>query len=151
MIWQLVAKLVTGEAGVYVARLRRLVVLYLVMAVLAILMVAYLMTALYVWIASLYGPLAAALGFAGVFFVLILLTYVAIVIVRRPPRKRADDRLQRDIASIAGVAALSNAPLLFQSARRNKKLLLVPVAGAVGWAVWRAVNSYFTRGESDAY
>ncbi|MCE7026719.1 hypothetical protein [Jiella avicenniae] len=149
MVWQLVAKLVTGEAGVYVARLRRLIVLYLAMAVFALLMIAYLMTALYVWIAALYGPLAAALGFAAVFFVLILLTWIATVIVRRPPRKRADDRLQRDIASIAGVAALSNAPLLFQSAKRNKKLLFVPVAGAVGWAMWRAIESWRTRGRSD--
>ncbi|NDW07078.1 hypothetical protein [Jiella pacifica] len=149
MVWQLVAKLVTGEAGVYVARMRRLVVLYLAMAVFALLMIAYLMTALYVWVAWLYGPLAAALGFAGFFLVLILLTWIATVIVRRPPRKRADDRLQRDIASIAGVAALSNAPLLFQSAKRNKKLLFVPVAGAVGWAVWRAFDSWRTRGSSD--
>ncbi len=149
MIWQLVAKLVTGEAGVYVARMRRLIVLYLAMAIFALLMIAYLMTALYVWVAALYGPLAAALGFAAAFFVLIVLTWIATVIVRRPPRKRADDRLQRDIASIAGVAALSNAPLLFQSARRNKKLLLVPVAGAVGWALWRAVESFRTRGDSD--
>lgn len=149
MIWQLVAKLVTGEAGVYVARMRRLVVLYIIMAVFALMMIAYLMTALYVWVASLYGPLAAALGFAAVFFVLVLVTWILTVIVRRPPRKRADDRLQRDIASIAGVAALSNAPLLFQSARRNKKLLLVPVAGAVGWALWRAIESFRTRGSSD--
>tara|TARA_R110002020_G_scaffold22460_3_gene75930 strand:+ start:339 stop:791 length:453 start_codon:yes stop_codon:yes gene_type:complete len=149
MIWQLVAKLVTGEAGVYVARIRRLIVLYLAMAVFGLLMVAYLMTALYVWVASLYGPLAAALGFAGFFLVLVLLTWIATVIARRPPRKRADDRLQRDIASIAGVAALSNAPLLFQSAKRNKKLLFVPVAGAVGWALWRAIDSFRTRGNSD--
>lgn len=149
MIWQLVAKLVTGEAGVYVARMRRLVVLYIVMAVFALLTIAYLMTALYVWVAWLYGPITAALGFAIFFFVLVLATWIATVIVRRPPRKRADDRLQRDIASIAGVAALSNAPLLFQSAKRNKKLLLVPVAGAVGWALWRAIESFRTRGDSD--
>ncbi|TFF23087.1 hypothetical protein E3C22_11645 [Jiella endophytica] len=142
MIWQLVAKLVTGEAGVYVARIRRLIMLYAVMAVFAILMLTYLISALYVWVASIYGPLATSLGFAGGFLVLIILTWIATIIVRRPPRKRADDRLQRDIASIAGVAALSNAPLLFQSAKRNKKLLLVPVAGAVGWAVWRAITAY---------
>lgn len=147
MIWQLVAKLVTGEAGVYVARMRRLAVLYAAMALFAILMLAYLISALYVWIAWLYGPLAASLGFAAGFFVLIVATWIATIIVRRPPRKRADDRLQRDIASIAGVAALSNAPLLFQSAKRNKKLLLVPVVGAVGWAVWRAVTSYRRGGD----
>ncbi|MBO0664001.1 hypothetical protein LQ948_15305 [Jiella sp. MQZ9-1] len=142
MIWQLVAKLVTGEAGVYVARLRKLLMLYAVMAVLAILMIGYLLSALYVWLAGIYGPLWTSLGFAGVLLVLIILTYIATIVVRRPARKRADDRLQRDIASIAGVAALSNAPLLFQSAKRNKKLLAIPVAGAVGWAVWRAIATY---------
>ena len=145
MIWQLVAKLVTGEAGIFVARIRKLVVLYLVMAVFTLLMVIYLISALYIWIASIYGPLWTSLGFAGGFLILILLTWIATIVVRRPARKRADDRLQRDIASIAGVAALSNAPLLFQSARRNKKLLFVPVAGAVGWAVWRAITSFRAR------
>ncbi|MBP0614380.1 hypothetical protein [Jiella mangrovi] len=149
MVWQLVAKLVTGEAGVYIARLRKLVILYIVMAVFALLMVTYLISALYIWVASIYGPLATSLFFAGGFLVLIILTWIATIIVRRPARKRADDRLQRDIASIAGVAALSNAPLLFQSARRNKKLLFVPVAGAVGWAVWRAVSAFQTRDGRD--
>ena len=147
MVWQLVAKLVTGEAGVYFARIRTLLVLYVVMAVFGLLTLVYLISALYVWVASIYGPLWTSLIFAGAFFLLVVLTWIATIIVRRPKRKRADDRLQRDIASIAGVAALSNMPLLFQSARRNKKLLVVPVAGAVGFALWRAFTSYRNGGD----
>ncbi|MCQ0986543.1 hypothetical protein [Jiella marina] len=147
MFWQMVAKLVTGEAGVYLARMRRLAGLYVILAILGLLIVGFLMGALYVYIASLVGPLAASLIFAAAFFVLAIITYAMTIVVRRPPRKRADDRLERDIASIAGVAALSNAPLLFQSARRNKKLLLIPAMGAVGWAVWRAFTSYRHRDE----
>jgi ABC-type uncharacterized transport system permease subunit len=141
MLTQLITKLITGEAGIFVAKMKRLVVLYALMGFFALCMAGFLMNALFVWMAARYGAFATSLGFALVFLVLIVAVYVMAVVAGRPPSNRADDRLQRDIASIASVAALSNAPLLFSSVRRRKSLLLVPVAGGALFAVWRMISA----------
>ncbi|MCB8838106.1 hypothetical protein [Aurantimonas sp. VKM B-3413] len=145
MIGQLVAKLLTGEAGVYIARMQRLAVLYAALTVFLLMMLGFLLGALFIFVAGYIGNLYTALAFAAGFFVLILIAWILTIIARRPPRKRADDRLQRDIASIASVAALSNIPLIFQTVKKRKGLLLVPVAAATGWGVWRAISSYRER------
>ncbi|WAJ30007.1 hypothetical protein [Antarcticirhabdus aurantiaca] len=141
MLTQLITKLITGEAGIFVEKMKRLAVLYALMAVCALFMLGFLMNALFVWLASHFGAFGTSLGFALFFLVLVIAVYVMISAAGRPPANRADDRLQRDIASIASVAALSNAPLLFSSVRRRKSLLLVPVAGGFLFAVWRLITA----------
>ncbi|MEX6506269.1 hypothetical protein [Jiella sp. M17.18] len=145
MVWQLVAKLLTGEAGVYIARMRRLVVLYAALTVFLLMMLGFLTGALFIYIAGFFGDLYTALLFAAVCFFLILVTWILTIVVRRPLRKRADDRLQRDIAAIAGTAALTNAPLIFESMKKRKGLLILPVLAAVGYGAWRAVSGYGER------
>ena len=142
MVAQLLTKLITGEAGVYLARMKRLALLYAMLAVLALMIGFFLLLALYIYLSSLWGWVYTALGFAGAFFVLMIIVGIAVLIVRRPPRKRADDHLQRDIASIAGVAAVSNLPVIFGAVRKHKSLLAVPVVGAAGFAAWRAIQRY---------
>ncbi len=50
--------------------------------------------------------------------------------------------MQRDVASIASVAAMSNMPLIFRSLRRRKSLLVVPVAAASVWGVYRVFQNW---------
>jgi hypothetical protein len=145
MVLQLITRLITGEAGTYLVRMRRLAGLYAAMALLGVITLAFLLASLFIFLADHFGSLATALGFAAFFFVLFLGVWIMTVMVQRTPTRRADDRLQSDIASIAGVAALTNAPLLLRSVRRNKKLLLLPVVGATGFAIWRAVTTYRER------
>ncbi|MEF2550819.1 hypothetical protein VQ042_05480 [Aurantimonas sp. A2-1-M11] len=142
MLSQLITKLITGEAGTFFARMKRVMGLYVVMAFFALATLMSLLLALYVFLAQVYGPLPAALGFAAVWFVLVIVTWIAVIIARRPPKKRADDRLQRDIASIAGVAAMSNLPLILGTVKRRKSLLLLPAVAAGGWGIWRAIGAY---------
>lgn len=141
----LISRLITGEAGIYIARMRRIAGLYAIMAFFGLLTVGFVFSALYILLAHEVGSLAASLIFAGIFLTLCLVTWILASMAQRPPSRRADDRLQRDVASIAGVAALTNAPLLFRSIRRRKSLLLVPVVGATGFAIWRAISSYRDR------
>lgn len=145
MLLQLITRLITGEAGTYLARMRRLAGLYAVMAVFGLLTAVFLIGSLFIFLAEIFGGLATALGFAGAFFLVFVVFWIMTIMVRRTPSRRADDRLQRDVASIAGVAALSNAPLLLRSVRRNKMLLLLPVAGATGFVIWRAISNYRDR------
>lgn len=119
--------------------------LYAILGVFALLAVLSLLGALYILLAELIGPVQAACVFALVWFILALVAWAAIVAARRPPRKPADDRLQRDIASIAGVAAVSNLPLIFGVARKRKGLLAIPVLGVIGFAGWRAYMTYRAR------
>ncbi|KQT42016.1 hypothetical protein ASG43_17195 [Aureimonas sp. Leaf454] len=144
MVLALIMRLFTGEAGIMFARLKRLAGLYLLMAILALVMLAFLLLALFAWIASHIGVIETALIFAGVTFVLLVVTFVMAKITGRKPANRADDRLQRDIASIAGVTALSNAPQLLRVLRQRKGLVIVPAA-AVGFAGLYGILS-FLRG-----
>lgn len=143
---QLISKLLTGEASIYFARLRAVATIYAIMGVVALAMLFFLLLALFVWIAHSAGVVATAIGFAVVCLVVLIGLYVFLTMARRPPRQRAADRMQRDVASFASVAALSNLPLLFRSVRRRKSLLLVPVAAASAWGVFRAFQARRTRG-----
>ena len=145
MLGQLVTKVFTGEAGVFFARMRRVALIAAIAAFFALAMVGFLVGAAFVWVADAYGSLAASLIFAGLCFALLAISIVALIIAKRPPKQRASDRLQRDIASIASVAALTNAPAIFRSVRRRRSLLLVPLGGGLLFAVLRAINAWRYR------
>ncbi|WP_156382043.1 MULTISPECIES: hypothetical protein [unclassified Aureimonas] len=123
-------RLFTGEAGIMLARLKRLAGLYALMAILILVMLAFLLIALFAWVASHLGVIEAALIFAGVTFLFVVVTFVLAKLAGRKPANRADDRLQRDIASIAGVTALTNAPQIYRVLKQRRGLLVVPAAAA---------------------
>lgn len=141
MLGPLIAKLLTGEAGIFIARMKRIAMLYAFMGVAALFLVIFLLIAAWLWAAQSVGALAAALYFALGFLVVIILLYVGVLIAGRAPKERASDRLQRDVASIAGVAAMTNIPLILRSVRRRKALIVLPVAGMAVWAGLRAFAS----------
>lgn len=139
MILALITRLFTGEAGIYFARLRRMAGLYALMALFALGMVIFLLTALFIWLAQIFGSLPTALGFAAAFLLLLLATYLLTLLGQRKPADRDEDRLQRDIASIAGVAALANAPQLVRAVRSKRGLIAVPVIAASFYGLYRVI------------
>ncbi len=139
MVVQLITRLFTGEASIYFNRLRTMATIYAIMSIVALALVFFLLLALFIWIAQSVGALAAAIWFAAACLVILIGTYIVLTIARRPPRQRAADRMQRDVASIASIAAVSNMPLLFRSIRRRKSLLLVPVAAISAFGLFRAI------------
>lgn len=140
MLLQLITKIFTGEAGVYVTRLRAVAAIYAVMAALAAGLVFFLLLAIFIFTAQRLGPITASLIFAFVWLLMIVAAYIALVMARRPPKQRASDRLQRDIASVASVAAMSNLPLIVRSIRRRRSLLLVPIAAFGAWGIARGLR-----------
>ncbi|WP_062227303.1 hypothetical protein [Aureimonas frigidaquae] len=142
MLGPLIAKLLTGEAGIFIARLKRMAVLYALMGVAALFLVIFLLIAAWLWAAQSVGTLPAALYFALGFLVIVIALYVGVLIIGRPPKERASDRLQRDVASIAGIAAVSNLPVILRSMKRRKGLLILPVAGV---AIWGALRAFASR------
>ncbi|WP_294645246.1 hypothetical protein [uncultured Aureimonas sp.] len=142
MVFQLISRLVTGEASIYFARLRTIATIYVVMGIFALAMLFFLLLALFAWIAHSIGVVATALIFAAACLVILIGVYIFLTIARRPPRQRAANRVQRDVASIASVAAVSNMPLIFRSLRRRKSLLVVPVAAASAWGLFRVFQNW---------
>ena len=63
MVFALITRLFTGEAGVFLARLKRLVGLYVMLGIFGLLLLIFLMIALFSWSAQYYGSLNTALGF----------------------------------------------------------------------------------------
>lgn len=142
MLGQLIARILTGEAGLYFTRLRTFATLYTLIGVAGAGAGFFLLLALFIWLTSAVGALYAALIFAGACLVVAAVFYVLLAIARRPARQESRDRLQRDVASIAGVAAMTNLPRLLQSARRRKRLLAVPLALAGIWGAVRLTLAY---------
>ncbi|MCM2503286.1 hypothetical protein NDN16_06295 [Aureimonas altamirensis] len=141
MLGQFLAKVVTGEAGIFIARLRQMAVIYVLMAIVALFLLLFLLIAAFLWLAQGVGALPAALYFCGGLALLLVVLYVVLLVVGRTPKERASDRLQRDVASFASVAAVSNLPLILHSVKRRKGLLIIPVVGAALWAGLRAFSS----------
>ena len=141
MIFALITRLFQGEAGIFLARLKRLVGLYIMLGVFSLLLLIFLIITLFIWSSQHYGSLNTALGFSAGALVLVLLTFVMTLLAKRKPQTRADDRLQRDIASIAGVTALTNAPQIMRAVRRQKKLLLVPIAGMGFFGLYKILTN----------
>lgn len=145
MLTQLITKLFTGEAGIFIARMRVVALIYAVMVVVGMAMLGFLLAALFIWLASIYGTFATALGFAAFCLVAIVILYILLIFARRPPKQRASDRLQRDVASIASIAAISNLPMLIRSFGRDKRLILVPIAAAGIYGATRVILGFRRR------
>jgi len=149
MIGQLITKLFTGEISIYIARLRTAFAIYAAMAILAVAMIGFLIGALFVWLAHRFGTVQTSIGFAVACLVAILVMYALLLVARRPPRQRVADRMQRDVASIASIAAVSNLPLIFASVRRRKSLMMLPVAGLAVWGLFKGLRGFRDRGLRD--
>jgi membrane protease YdiL (CAAX protease family) len=141
MVFALITRLFTGEAGLFLGRLKRLVGLYVMLGIFALLLLIFLIIALFTWSAQNFGTLPTALGFAGGALLLVIVTYVMTLMAGRRPSTRADDRLQRDIVSIAGVTAMTNAPQIMRAVRRQKGLLVIPVAAIGMFGLYRILAS----------
>ncbi|WP_148227478.1 hypothetical protein [Fulvimarina pelagi] len=112
------------------------------MAIFAVLLLAFLITALFVYVAAQIGALNAALIASGLCLGVILLLWITTLVVRRTPEKRVQDRMKRDIASVAGTTALSNLPKIFAMARKRKAAaLLTPLIAIVGFGIWRMLQN----------
>lgn len=145
MILALISRLFVGEAGIFVARLKRLFGLYVMLAIFAILTIVFLLIALFVWSSQNFGSLNTALIFAGVAFVFVVILSIMLSLARRKPKTDTEERLQRDIASIAGVAALSNAPQLVKAMRQKRGLIILPVAAAGFYGLYRLIAAMRER------
>ncbi|SJZ82712.1 hypothetical protein SAMN05428963_103187 [Consotaella salsifontis] len=139
--------LALGEVTAFIARLKRLAVLYGLLAGSALCLLISLLLAIYVWAALEFGPLYAALGFAAFWLVVTLIVWIMLAMARRQGRKASSGRLQRDINSLAGVAAMSTASQAAGAVKNRKSLILVPAGLLGGLVAYRVLRKRQGRSE----
>ncbi len=136
MLASLLASLASGETVVALRRARRSVLVYFLFGVLALCGVGFLVGAFYIWVAALYGSLAAALAFGGGFLVLALLVLVIDRVTAGSRAKRAAERRKSDMTAVGVATALTLLPSLLRG-RAGVGALIVPALAVIGYAIYR--------------
>jgi undecaprenyl pyrophosphate phosphatase UppP len=136
MLASLIASLASGETVVAIRRARRAAIVYLLAGTAGIIGVGFLIGALYIWLAELYGRLETALGFGVGFIVLALLIVLVHRLTAGSRAKRAAERRRSDLTAMGVAAALAALPGLMRS-RAGLGTLLAPALAVVAYAIYR--------------
>jgi undecaprenyl pyrophosphate phosphatase UppP len=136
MLASLIASLASGETVVAIRRARRAAIVYLLAGTAGIIGVGFLIGALYIWLAELYGRLETALGFGVGFIVLALLIVLVHRLTAGSRAKRAAERRRSDLTAMGVAAALAALPGLMRS-RAGLGTLVAPALAVVAYAIYR--------------
>lgn len=120
----------SGELHEGVRRAKRNAIFYAVVLFFGLIVVAFALVAAQIFLAGLYGALAAALIIAGVALVLLITACVAMRIATARDRRRARERRHTNV-SLYTTAALTLIPYMLRS--RTTLLLGVPLAAIAGY------------------
>lgn len=136
MLASLIASLASGETLQAIRRARRAAVAYLFAGVAGLCGVGFLLGALYIWLAELYGSLATAIGFGVGFIVLAVLILVIHRLTAGSRARRITERRKSDLTAMGIAAAIAALPTLTRS-RAGMGALLAPALAAVAYAIYR--------------
>lgn len=132
MLASLITAFVSGEAMDIARRARTTLVVYVVVAMLALTGIGFLVGAGYIAAAQRYGSLEAAIGF-GLGFLAAAIIVLTARSVASSTRRRRDKRRSIDLATIAGAAAVTALPVLL----RSKAVMVAPLIAAVAYMIYR--------------
>ncbi|PDQ22423.1 hypothetical protein CN311_03855 [Mesorhizobium sanjuanii] len=136
MLATLISGLASGETVAAMRRARTAAVAYALAALAAFCGLGFLVGAAYIWAASRFGSMAAALGF-GIGFLLI--AGLVLLVYRISAGTRARHRAQRrnaDIKAIGIAAALAALPTLLKG-KGGMGVVLGPAIALVAYAIYR--------------
>jgi len=136
MLPTLIMSVISGEAAATAARARRMVIVYLVAAVLLFTGLGFLVGAGYIATARRLGNLETSLIFAGGFVLVAIILVIVQRIVSKAQARRAAERRKREATGLASAAALALLPTLL-SKKGAIPALAVPVIAAIAYAIWR--------------
>jgi undecaprenyl pyrophosphate phosphatase UppP len=136
MLASLLATLASGEMVVALRRARRAAIVYLLAGLLILCGVGFLIGAFYIWLATRYGRLEAALFLGVGFIVLAVLVLLVDRLTAKARARRVAERRKADLAALGIAAAAATLPGLLRS-RAGLGALLAPALAVVGYAIYR--------------
>jgi protein-S-isoprenylcysteine O-methyltransferase Ste14 len=132
MLASLIAAFASGEAMDAVRRAKVTAIAYLAAAVFGLCGLGFLIGAGYIVAARRFGTVEAAVGF-GAGFLLIAIVILAVRSLAARSRARRARRRGADLATIAGVAAVSVLPALLKS----RAGIIAPIVALAAYAIYR--------------
>jgi ABC-type uncharacterized transport system permease subunit len=132
MLASLIASFASGEVMNVVRRAKSAAIAYLLASVFALVGIGFLIGALFTWAARRFGTIEAAIGF-GVAFFLIAIVVLLVHSIASRSRARRTRRRSVDLATVAGVAAVSVLPVLLKS----RAGLVAPLVALAAYAIYR--------------
>ncbi|WP_095089294.1 hypothetical protein [Mesorhizobium sophorae] len=136
MLASLIAGLASGETAAAIRRARTAAIVYGLAISVALCGLGFLVGAAYIWTASRYGSLAAALGFGAGF---LLLAGLILLIFQISAGSRARRRVQQrnaDMKAIGITAALAVLPALLKG-KGGLGVILGPAVALAAYAIYR--------------
>jgi Na+/pantothenate symporter len=132
MLASLIAAFASGEAMDAVRRAKVTAIAYLAAALFGLCGLGFLVGAAYIVAARRFGGVEAAIGF-GVGFLLVAIIILAIRSLAARSRARRARRRGANLATIAGVAAVSVLPALLKS----RAGIIAPIVALAAYAIYR--------------
>lgn len=136
MLASLLASLASGETMVAIGRARRAAVVYLLAGLAALCGAGFLIGALYIWLAGLFGRLETAIAFGAGFIAIALLILIVDRLTAKSRARRAAERRKSDLTALGVAAALAVLPTVLRS-RAGAGALLAPAIAIAAYAIWR--------------
>jgi drug/metabolite transporter (DMT)-like permease len=132
MLASLIAAFASGEAMDAVRRAKVTAIAYLAAALFGVCGVGFLIGAGFIVAARRYGTVEAAVAF-GIGFLLVAIVILAVRSLAAHSRARRARRRGADLATIAGVAAVSVLPALLKS----RAGIIAPIVALAAYAIYR--------------
>lgn len=136
MLASLIGSIASGEALLALRRAKTTAIVYAIVGLLALVGVIFLLIAGYLFAASRFGPIEAALGFGGGFLLLGIVVLIVYNGSLRARQRRRAERRKGEIATVAAASALALLPML-ANRRAGLPMLLAPLLGFVGYKIYQ--------------
>ncbi|MER9135399.1 hypothetical protein NKI20_03685 [Mesorhizobium sp. M0830] len=136
MLASLISGLASGEAVAAVRRARTAAIVYGLALTAALCGLGFLVGAAYIWAATRYGSLAAALGFGAAFLVLAGLILLIYQLSAGSRARRRAQRRNADMKAVGIAAALAVLPTLLKG-KGGLGVILGPAVALAAYAIYR--------------
>lgn len=136
MLASLIAGVASGETLMAVRRARRAAIAYMLAGAMMLGCGGFLLAAGYIWAAQRFGPIEAALGFAGGFFLIAAAVLIVHKLTSETRTRRASRKRKADLTALGVTAGLSLLPTLLRG-KGGLGLVVGPAIALVAYTIYR--------------
>ena len=133
----LIGSIISGEALEVIGRARRAAIIYAIAGLLFLCGAGFLVAAGFIAVAREIGTLPATLWFGGGFLVVAIALIVIDRLAARARTRRDAKRRREETRAVVSAATIALLPVLLASSRVRGIALVLPVAAALAYGVWR--------------